>query len=229
MTQAPMDAEDRSHRRSAASRVSDWLRDGIISGRIAEGTFLDEVWVADSVGTSRTPVREAFHRLSAERFIDLLPRKGAQVHVVTARELDEVNSSRLLIESHAARSLCAESAGAPPEMHTLLDEMTAAEERRDWFDVVNLNWRFHRSMVRAHGNAVLAELYDTLRSRQQRVGLRALQSSPARVPLVNAQHRAIVDALDASDNDRLQVVLTEHLRTAPEIEAAFNSRSGMRG
>ncbi|MFD9663134.1 GntR family transcriptional regulator [Rhodococcus sp. NPDC059968] len=223
VTHAAESVQAQSGRRSAAGRVYDWLRDGIITGRIAEGTFLDEVWVAESVGTSRTPVREAFHRLGSERFIDQLPRKGAQVHVVTARELEEVNSTRRLIEGHAGHALCAERKGAPAEMHVLLEEMEEAEQGQDWLQAVELNWRFHRAMVQAQGNAVLTELYDTLRSRQQRVGLRALQSSPGRAPLIDSQHRGIVAALDAYDNERLQQLLDEHLQPAPEVTAVLGS------
>ncbi|QIZ37377.1 GntR family transcriptional regulator [Saccharopolyspora sp. ASAGF58] len=219
---APSQVDSR-RQRPAAGRVYDWLRDGILTGRLAEGTFLDEVWVAESVGTSRTPVREAFHRLHAERFIDLLPRKGAQVHVVTARELDEVNATRMLIERHAGSALCADRVGAPLEMHELLDLMEEAERALDWLQAVQLNWRFHRSMVSAHGNVVLTEMYDTLQARQQRVGLRALESSPARVPVIDGQHRGIVRALDDHDSDRLQRLLGEHLMPVPEVTAVLGS------
>ena len=65
-----------------------------------------------SVGVSRTPVREAFRQLAAERFIALL-RKGAQVTSVTARELKEVYQSRRLIEGHAIASICAAGTGVP--------------------------------------------------------------------------------------------------------------------
>ncbi|MDQ8708089.1 GntR family transcriptional regulator [Streptomyces sp. LHD-70] len=208
-------------RRSASDRAYDWLREGIITGKLAEGTFLDEVKVAESVGTSRTPVREAFHRLSAERFIDLMPRKGAQVHVVTVRELEEVNASRLVIEGHAGRALCAAEAGAPPEMRDLVALMEEAERALDWVRAVQLNWRFHRAIVSAHGNAVLTEMYDTLQARQQRVGLRALESSSARVPIIDEQHRAIVDALDSHDSARLQDLLSQHLASAPEVREAL--------
>src|SRR5882762_11343264 len=102
----------------ARDQVYAWLRDAIITGEIEGGRFLDEHWVSGMVGVSRTPVREAFHRLAAERFISLLPRKGAQDRMVTARELEEVYQTRRLIEGHAITALCTTRTAPRSEEHT---------------------------------------------------------------------------------------------------------------
>jgi DNA-binding GntR family transcriptional regulator len=205
----------------ARDRVYERVRDEIIRGTLPAGRFLDESWVSDLVGTSRTPVREAFHRLHSERFIDLLPRRGAQVRNVTSRELEEVYASRRLIEGHAARALCLAGAGAPPSLDGLASQMENAGREQDWFTVARLDRAFHRSIVEAHGNSVLTELYDALQSRQQRVAVRALQIRPQRVPEIDRQHRAIIDALTHNDVDRVASLLDEHLRPIPEITAAL--------
>jgi DNA-binding GntR family transcriptional regulator len=206
---------------SARDRVYEWVRDEIIKGALPAGRFLDEVWISELVGTSRTPVREAFHRLNSERFIDLLPRRGAQVRSVTARELEEVYASRRLIEGHAARALCLAEAGAPTPLNELAGEMEAAGREQDWFTVARLDRRFHRTIVDAHGNSILTELYDALRSRQQRVAVRALQIRPQRIPEIDRQHRAIIVALANNDVDAVAALLDEHLRPIPEITAAL--------
>ncbi|WP_410580835.1 GntR family transcriptional regulator [Amycolatopsis sp. lyj-108] len=201
----------------ARERVYTWLRDGIISGELEGGRFLDEMWVSGVVGVSRTPVREAFHRLAAERFISLLPRKGAQVRTVTARELEEVYQSRRLIEGHAIAALCANRAGAPAELPELIEAMASAGAERDWFAVSGFDRRFHRAIVNAAGNTVLAELYDTLRSRQQRVTVRALEARPERLTVINEEHRALVAALDDHDVKEASRLLEEHLRPVSEV------------
>jgi DNA-binding GntR family transcriptional regulator len=206
---------------SARDRVYEWVRDEIIKGALGPGRFLDEVWISELVGTSRTPVREAFHRLNSERFIDLLPRRGAQVRSVTARELEEVYASRRLIEGHAARALCLAHIGAPHQLDELAGQMEEAGREQDWFTVALLDRAFHRSIVDAHGNSVLTELYDGLRSRQQRVAVRALQIRPQRVPEIDRQHRAIAAALARNDVDGVAALLDEHLRPIPEITAAL--------
>ncbi|WP_235096976.1 GntR family transcriptional regulator [Amycolatopsis decaplanina] len=201
----------------ARERVYTWLRDGIISGELEGGRFLDEMWVSGVVGVSRTPVREAFHRLAAERFISLLPRKGAQVRTVTARELEEVYQSRRLIEGHAIAALCANRAGAPAELPELIEAMASAGAERDWFAVSGLDRRFHRAIVNAAGNTVLTELYDTLRSRQQRVTVRALEARPERLTVINEEHRALVAALNDHDVKEASRLLEEHLRPVSEV------------
>ena len=115
----------------ARERVYEWLRDEIIRGSLEGGRFLDEQWVSGTVGVSRTPVREAFHRLAAERFITLLPRKGAQVRMVTGRELEEVYQTRMLIEGHAVQVICQRELGAPEQMSELIEPMEAAAAERD--------------------------------------------------------------------------------------------------
>ncbi|WP_123026688.1 GntR family transcriptional regulator [Mycolicibacterium stellerae] len=206
---------------SARDRVYEWVRDEIIKGALPAGRFLDEAWISELVGTSRTPVREAFHRLNSERFIDLLPRRGAQVRSVTARELEEVYASRRLIEGHAARTLCLANAGAPSQLDELASQMEEAGRAQDWFTVARLDRAFHRSIVDANGNSILTELYDALRSRQQRVAVRALQIRPQRVPEIDRQHRAIIAALANNDVDGVAALLEEHLRPIPEITAAL--------
>lgn len=206
---------------SARDRVYEWVRDEIIRGTLPGGRFLDEAWISESVGTSRTPVREAFHRLNSERFIDLLPRRGAQVRSVTARELEEVYASRRLIEGHAARAICAAGTQPPAELAELAEAIEGAGGDQDWFTVARLDRAFHRTIVAAHGNSVLVELYDALRSRQERVAVRAMQIRPQRAPEIDAQHRAIIAALAAGDVDLVTTLLDEHLRPIPEIVAAL--------
>jgi DNA-binding GntR family transcriptional regulator len=208
----------------ARDRVYVWLRDEIIRGSIEGGRFLDELWVSGTMGVSRTPVREAFHRLAAERFITLLPRKGAQVRTVTGRELEEVYQTRLLIEGHAVSTLCARGVGAPAHMVDLIEPMEAAGREQDWFAVSGLDREFHLTMVSAAQNSVLTELYDSLRSRQQRVAVRALNVGPQRLDTINAQHRALVAALDAVDADQALEILTAHLRPVPEVLALLPSQ-----
>lgn len=205
----------------ARFRVYEWLRDEIIRGTLEAGRFLDEHWVSEAVGVSRTPVREAFHQLAAERFITLLPRKGAQVRTVTMRELEEVYRTRLLMEGHALNAICALERGAPSEMLGLMEQMEEAGDALDWFTVSFLDRRFHRAIVAAAENTVMTELYDTLRSRQQRVAVTALTASPDRVETINMQHRAIFDAISRHDAESGLRLLELHLRPISEIISAL--------
>ncbi len=202
----------------ARERVYDYVRDGILSGRLAGGTFLEEEHVSLAVGVSRTPVREAFQQLHSERLIDLLPRRGAMVRTVTVQELMEVYETRLMIETHAARRVCAMRRPPPPLMVDTLAEMRLQASESSLAHV-RLNSIFHRALVAAAGNAVVTELYDSLNTRQERVAMTSVSIEPGRQRIILDEHIALMAALDAHDAEAAVAILCEHLRPIREIVA----------
>ncbi len=197
-------------------RVYAYVRDRILSEEYRSGSFLEEEQVSEAVGVSRTPVREAFHRLAGERFIELLPRRGALVRGVTVRELIDMYETRRVLETYAARRICAEALAVPEAMETLLDDMrqiSATEPLR----IAELNRQFHRALVGALGNEVLADTYDSLRSRQQRVAIGAIKANPTRLPTIHAEHAELVAALKRGDGDRAAAILDAHLRPVLDV------------
>ncbi|WP_017541799.1 GntR family transcriptional regulator [Nocardiopsis halophila] len=209
-------------RPSARDRAYDWIGSAILTGVYAEGQFLDEVALAQEVGTSRTPVREALHRLQAERFVELVPRRGAQVRVVNAKEMKEIYQARFVIESDAALRICERGRGAPAGFTELIEAMEAAGRRRDWNEMAQLDQAFHASLVRHQGNAVLAEMYDAMRPRQVRLSVRTITEAPERLPVIEREHRELAAALAANDGERSVDLLKVHLREVPELVRAFS-------
>lgn len=213
--------DDSARPRSAGSRAYEWIVTAILAGDFAEGEFLDEGSLAQSVGASRTPVREALQRLQAERFVELVPRRGAQVRVITAREMEEVYQARFIVESHAIRDVCARRLGAPAAAAEIVAQMEEAGRARDWNRSAQLDQRLHSAIVHHHGNEVLAEMYDALRPRQVRLAVRTVTTAPERLDTISREHRELVAALDAHDADRAVSVLATHLREVPELVRAF--------
>jgi DNA-binding GntR family transcriptional regulator len=211
---------------SAGQRAYAWIRDAILNGEFAEGEFIDEVALADRVNTSRTPVREALQRLQVERYVDLLPRRGAQVRVVTAVEMREIYQARFVLESDALRTICERQAGLPESARVLIKEMEEAGRAKDWNGFAQLDQLFHSEIVRHQRNAVIAELYDALQPRQVRLGTRTLVEAPSRLATIEHEHRELVVALDRHDAEASVEVLRRHLREIPELVDAF---SGVRG
>src|SRR5579862_8673241 len=103
-TREPVEPKNSPGRRegTASKRAYDWVRARILSGVFQGGRLLSEGEVADAVGVSRTPVREAFLQLAAEGMLTLYPKRGALVVPVSADELREVLVARTLIEPWAA-------------------------------------------------------------------------------------------------------------------------------
>ncbi|MEC3894299.1 MULTISPECIES: GntR family transcriptional regulator [Nocardiopsis] len=209
-------------RQSARERAYEMIGAAILVGTFAEGEFLDEAVLAREVGTSRTPVREALHRLQAERFVDLVPRRGAQVRVVTATEMREIYQARFVIESDAIAKICDRRLGSPPDAEELIEAMEAAGRNRDWNALAQLDQRFHCSIVRHQGNAVLGEMYDSLRPRQVRLAVRTIGRGPERLPIIEREHRELKAALDAHDGPLGTAILNVHLQEVPELVQAFS-------
>jgi DNA-binding GntR family transcriptional regulator len=214
-------ATDRPHapnpRRPARDRVADWLREQILRGHVAGGQLIDEKSVSERLGVSRTPVREAFQQLSGEKFLTLLPRKGAQVRAVTVTELGEVYEARLLLEGRAVEGVCDRGDGAPAAMKDLADQIDRAGAASDWFERARLDREFHLALVAAADNSILTELYASLRSRQERVAVSALTIRPERIATIDAQHRALIEALNDNDPKTATTILAAHLQLVPEV------------
>lgn len=211
---------------SAAQRAYTWIRDAILNGQFAEGEFIDEVALAEQVSTSRTPVREALQRLQVERYVDLLPRRGAQVRVVTAAEMREIYQARFVLESACLRMICERRAGLPEKAHALIEEMEQAGRAKDWNGFAQLDQLFHSEIVRHQRNAVIAELYDALQPRHVRLGTRTLVEAPSRLTTIEREHRELAAAIDRHDAEASVEILRQHLREIPELVDAF---SGARG
>lgn len=209
--------------RTAGQRAYEWIRDAILEGRFAEAEFIDEVALADLVGTSRTPVREALQRLQVERFVDLVPRRGAQVRVVTATEMREIYRARFVLESDALETICRRQAGPPPEANDLIAKMEQAGAERRYNDFAQLDQAFHSAIMRHQGNAVMSQLYDSLQPRQVRLGTRTLVEGPERLATIEAEHRQLVAALAAHNAEESVAVLGQHLREVPSLVDAFSA------
>jgi DNA-binding GntR family transcriptional regulator len=214
----PIPAAETTSSPPARQRVYDYVRHGILHGTLPGGSFIEEGQISLAVGVSRTPVREAFQQLHAERVIDLLPRRGAMVRPVTVQDLMQVSDARLMIESHAIRTLCAARCAPPPAMVEAARTMRALPPT-DLVGHTQANTRFHQALVAAAGNDVVAELYAALEFRQERVAVTATTLEPARLSLIHDEHDALIATIAAHDADAALSILARHLRPVREIVA----------
>lgn len=209
-------------RRSAGDRAYEWISHAILTGEFQEGQFLDEVELSHAVGTSRTPVREALHRLQAERFIDILPRRGAQVRVISARELEEVYATRFVIESHAISEIIERNNGAPAPSTSIAETLYEAGQNRRWNDVARNDQRFHSLIVAQAGNGVLSDLYNSLRPRQIRVSVRTISTAPDRLATIHREHLGILECIRQGDTEKALDTLRQHLQPIPSLMRTFH-------
>ncbi|MDT0303822.1 GntR family transcriptional regulator [Streptomonospora wellingtoniae] len=131
----------------------------IITREFPPGRHLVESELAEQLGVSRQPVREALQRLSNEGWVDLRPGYGAFVHTPTESEADQLLAVRAVLETEAAR--LAAGTAAPEQVEHLRELWragVAAVDDADVDSVVTANADFHRGVIEASGNRVLAEL-----------------------------------------------------------------------
>lgn len=203
---------------TARERAYEHVRAGILRGDYPPGAFVEEETVCRAAGVSRTPVREAFQRLDTERFLELLPRRGARVRQVTARELLDLYETRQVIEGFAIDRLCATDESPPEDLAALAAAMRALPPD-DLPRHIECDRLFHRTLVGAARNEIMLELYDGLRARQQHVALAALGADPSRVPTILDEHDRLVEAIAARDAAGARRVLGLHLSPIGHVMA----------
>lgn len=214
--------ETRKTKQSAKDMAYEHISEQILRGAFEAGEFLDETELALAIGVSRTPVREALLRLQAESFIELLPRRGAQVRSITVSEMHEVYETRIMIEATAYGRICRASRPIPSAARDLIAEMKAAGDSLDWPAYGQLDQRFHALLVQCADNSVMHRLYESLRPQHVRIAIRAIKESPGRRSTIECEHERILDALAEGDDDLAVVILREHLREVPEIVEALD-------
>ncbi|MEV0086922.1 MULTISPECIES: GntR family transcriptional regulator [Saccharopolyspora] len=198
----------------------DHLKDTVLSDPSMQGQFVNEQALADEIGVSRTPIREALLLLAAEELVQLVPKRGAYIAPVGGREIRELFEIRAMIECYAARRAVELDAVPLEQMRAELDaqrELGGDDQARAFID---RDHGFHAALVCAVGNDMLSKTYDALRARQIRAGIVALFSVSGRRKAVLAEHEAILAALAAGDAEAATKAITEHLTATQQVVLA---------
>lgn len=197
-------------------RVYSVLEESIVDGAMAPGTHLREDEIAKQLGVSRVPVREALQRLVHDGFVEHRAGKGAFVHAPSAREVEEVFHARSLLESECARLAAAHiSEQDLARLEDLLELGNAAVVAKDAQLLLELNDRFHKTIVSASDNSVIARMMAIL---HRRIRWYFFQVVVTRAEGSWDQHKQIYEALRDRDGDRAAKCMVDHvLQTAETI------------
>jgi DNA-binding GntR family transcriptional regulator len=198
--------------RTLWQRVYDHLRDEILSGSLTPGAELSEVALAESLGVSRGPIREAIGRLASEGLVTVRPRRGAVVSSLSTKEFLELYQVREALELLAVKlavpRLCPEDITV---LQSLIDEMSTRAERNQVAEFFEANTAFHARLVDASGNAKLADMYRQLLDQLGRYRRRSLQLR-GNLQRSVAEHAAILRAAQRGDAERAAHLMSEHIR-----------------
>lgn len=206
--------------RSARERAYEGIRAGILNGDYPSGSFVEESVACEVTGVSRSPVREALNRLAAEGYLELHPRRGAMVRPLSAGALRDLYEVRLMIETHAARLTCRNRREIPAQ----LAELCAAHEATapdDLLNCVEINRMFHRTLVAIAGNSVLVQVFDSLQAPLTRLAMLSLRRGLGKTDVIEREHREMLEALTAHDEERALDVIHRHLKLMPHLIEAL--------
>jgi DNA-binding GntR family transcriptional regulator len=191
------------------------LKHTVLSDPGMQGQFVNEQVLADEIGVSRTPIREALLLLAAEELVQLVPKRGAYIAPVSSREIRELFEFRTMIECYSARRAIELHTVPVERMTTELDRQQATDQDARAF--IDHDHAFHAALVLAVGNGVLARSYDALRARQVRAGLVALFRAADRRKAVLAEHGEILRALAKGDEPASIAAISTHLNATQQV------------
>ena len=219
--------EPRLRESSQQTRALIELREKILSGAIQPGTRLTEIPLAESLGVSRTPIRLALAQLEQEGLVVPLPSSGFVVRQFTFHEIADAIKVRGVLEGLAARLLAERglTRRLAQEFATCLDEgdLILADDSMSYEQFqkyVELNVTFHRLVVEGAGNHALKRALQ-LNDKMPFAAADALVSGQASVPtaqkillFAHAQHRRLVEALEAGEGVNAQSIAEQHAHGA---------------
>ncbi|MCH1435448.1 MAG: GntR family transcriptional regulator [Acidimicrobiales bacterium] len=186
------------------------LRRMIVRLDFAPGDVLREDALQDTLGMSRTPIREALQRLAREHFVTVIPRRGMFVSGIDVSELGLLFETRSVLEPYAARLAAARGTSEHWDaMEAALDGVGAASGNQD---LMEIDRRGHEIMWEAAGNRFLVDTLDMLYAQSDRLWHLYLAEVADMTHAVD-EHGEIMDALRSADGDRAGELMEEHIRS----------------
>ena len=194
--------------------VLDAIREAIINGTLKPRERLMEIQLAEELGVSRTPVREALRKLELEGFIVMVPRKGAYVADISFKDIADVFEIRAALEALAAGLAAERITGEElEEMERLVAEKAEAIANQDMEKLIKVDTMFHEAIYKASRNQRLTSIISNLREQIQRYRTTSL-AYPGRMQRSLEEHRSIVEAIQSRDSQIAQQVAREHIENA---------------
>lgn len=189
-------------------QIREILLERIFKGELQPGDRIVELQLANELGTSQAPVREALRELQSLGFVEHQPYRGTRVRRITERELAEIFPVRAALEELAAQEAASRLNGRVEELEREFGAMRAAAGRKDLQDLAGHDARFHRLIVEAAENKVLLDLWKTLRV-EARVVVTALKTDIDLDELAE-MHRPLLEALAEGSPEKAGRALRYH-------------------
>lgn len=201
-------------------RVADFLREGIISGQFPRGSKLKQAQIAEMIGTSITPVREAIKLLEAEGFVLGNSHRGAIVAPFDINATEEITDLRVTLESKLGLKALGRLTNRDLDaLRKMQDEFEAASKAGDRDAVRAINYRFHETIYLA---ADLPQTLRFVRTLWARYPFDLINKLDHRIDRASQEHREMLNALITRDEAALLSSLRTHIRAGwDEFKASY--------
>ena len=209
--------------RTLSDGAADRIRSAIRNGTLAPGTRLIERDLAERMGMSRIPVREAIQRLVEEGIVRKLPHRGAVVYIPTREEIEEISSLRVVLERFIAERVISRWSDAHEQvLRQIVEEMRQAALQRDLQQVGALDYRFHLILWQIADHTLLLEVISGLRSRINRFLYEANGAlTTAELDMHINGHNELIDVIKSGDLAAAQAAFVQHVSGAKERILAY--------
>ncbi len=196
--------------------VFNTLRDAILTGKLLPGERLMENQLAEKLGVSRTPVREALRMLELENLVELVPRKGAQVLDMTEKDIINILEIRRALEGLATSIACKKmSKDCLQQLKSMEADFERAVAENDVDRFVDIDEEFHDMIFQATDNDKLIQMFRNLRIQLYRYRMAQAKNDRSMATIV-AHHRSILRALENHDSEEGTAVAQSHINYQTE-------------
>ena len=192
--------------------VFNTLRQAILKGELKPGERLMEIQLANKLGVSRTPVREAIRKLELEGLVLMIPRKGAEVAEITRQDMEDVLEVRTALEELAVKDACDHITDAQlSELKKASSEFKKALlEGKDLVTCADADMHFHNVILSATNNRRLIQMLNNLSEQMYRYRMEYLKDERTHKTLID-EHDAIRRALKKHDKNKAGAAIRVHI------------------
>ena len=191
--------------------VFNTLRQAILTGELKPGERLMEIHLADKLGVSRTPIREAIRKLELEGLVTMIPRRGAEVAQITGKSLQDVLEVRSSLDALCAELACErisdEEIVALGEACKAFEEATLTKDTRK---IAAADVALHDIIVQATGNKRLVQLVNNLAEQMYRYRFEYIKDFSMHERLIE-EHRVIYEAIKSKDKKTAAAAAVTHI------------------
>ena len=197
--------------------VFNTLRTAIITGEFAPGERLMEISLAERLGVSRTPVREAIRKLELEGLVVMIPRRGAEVARITEAGLKEVLEVRCAIEELAVELACKRSDKASLEqLKEAHQKFVDAVERGDTLEITNLDEAFHECIFAMSHNKRLVQVVHNLKEQMFRYRMEYVKDVSYHKELIR-EHEKLLHAICKGQEEEAREIKKHHIQNQEKM------------